>query len=263
MVDAALRPPLGIGRLVTSTFGLLLRHAPLFLAISLVPSLLQAALQLLAYPTDFGSIAPGDPPGLYLTRVFAVTGASIVIGLLTMGAITMAAYDVRLGHPVRIASYLARTLAAAPAIIVLGILLYLLMGLGFMLLVLPGLYIMARYWVLAPAILVEGAGFRGLGRAAELTRGYRWPILGAVVLLFIVLFLISMALALSLGVAAAPNPFGTTALLSPGYTVVLLVQAVSAAIQITILSIFTALLYARLREIKEGLGMEDLAAVFA
>ncbi|MSU88113.1 hypothetical protein GE300_00610 [Rhodobacteraceae bacterium 2CG4] len=263
MADAPFRPPLGIGRLVTSTFGLLLRHAPLFLAISLIPSVGQAALQLFAYPTDFGDIAAGEPATLYLTRVFAVIGISLIISLLTMGAITMAAYDVRLGNPVRVGRYLTRTLGAAPAIVVLGLLLYVAMGFGFLLLVLPGLYLMARYWVMAPAILVERAGFRGLGRAAELTQGYRWPILGAGVLMFVVVILISIGLAEALGVAAGPNAFGTTAMLSPGYTVVLLVQALTAAIQITLLSIFTALLYARLREIKEGLGMEDLAAVFA
>lgn len=262
MATVTPQPPLGIGQLVTSTFGLLFRHLGLFLAIALLPSLVQALVQLLAFPSDFGAVNGEIDGGMLATTIFVVIAISLVISLLTMGAITLAAYDVRLGRPVRIGAYIGRTLTAAPAIIVLGLLLYVMMTFGFVLLVIPGLYLMARYWVLSPAILVERSGFRGLSRAAELTQGYRWPILSATILMFFVLFLISLVLSAVLGFAAAPGPLGAGAFLTPGYAVVLLVQAVSAAIQIALLSIFTALLYARLREIKEGLGMEDLASVF-
>ncbi|MHA3976425.1 hypothetical protein ACW9UR_01955 [Halovulum sp. GXIMD14794] len=262
---AAVSPqqPLGIGQLVTSTFGLLFRHIGLFLGIALLPSLLQALIQLLAFPSDFGDVNAEIDPGMLATTIFVVVAVSLVISLLTMGAITLAAYDARVGRPIRVGSYVGRTLAAAPAIVVLGLVLYIFMSIGFLLLVIPGLYLMARYWVLSPVILVERSGFRGLSRTAELTAGYRWPILGAAILMFLVLFLISLVLTAVLGVAAAPGPLGAGAFLTPGYAVILLVQALSAAIQIALLSIFTALVYARLREIKEGLGMEDLASVFA
>src|SRR3546814_15392056 len=44
---------------------------------------------------------------------------------------------------------------------------------------LPGLWLLAVFAVVVPAIVVEGAGFGGLGRSIGLTKGFRWPILGA------------------------------------------------------------------------------------
>jgi uncharacterized membrane protein len=103
-----------------------------------------------------------------------------------------------------------------------------------------------------PAVVIERLGFRGLGRSEKLTKNYRWPIVGALVLTWIcALIIIVVALfvadfALSSGVLA----------------VSILLYAAFTAVGTGLLSILTALIYARLREIKEGVSVDQIAEVF-
>ena len=64
-------------------------------------------------------------------------------------------------------------------------------GIGILLFVVPGLILLVRWWVWAPASLVEGCGpGRALGRSVELTRGVRWTVFWV----WLVTFLVSGAL---------------------------------------------------------------------
>jgi hypothetical protein len=127
--------------------------------------------------------------------------------------------------------------------------LYIFAGIGFALLVLPGLYILARFLPWVPAIVFENAGWSGLTRAQELTEGYRWPLAGAIALFAL--------LAIGLMMLLAPLAFlGDAA----GGVLLVLVQAVGMAVYYALIAIFTAQIYARLREIKEGLGTAEIAA---
>ncbi|NNU81528.1 hypothetical protein HMH01_13895 [Halovulum dunhuangense] len=252
-------PPLGVTRLVGQSFALFFRHFAVFGPIALVPSVVVGLVQL-AVLSDAALLGRNVDALAALGPVLASIGLSLVVGLVVMAMTTLAAYDIRTGRSLRMGQHLRRTLSAALPIAILGFLFYLAFLVGLALLVLPGLYLMARYWVMAPAVLVEGAGFSGLSRAAELSRGYRWPILGAVLLLFVLLLLATIGVTLLLGVAVDVALSQVTN--QPGIMPALLFDTVTTALHYAILSIFTALLYARLREVKEGLGFEDLAKVF-
>ncbi|MEQ8347789.1 MAG: hypothetical protein RIB84_14820 [Sneathiellaceae bacterium] len=64
-------------------------------------------------------------------------------------------------------------------------------GLGLLLFIVPGLILLVRWWVWAPASLIEGCGpGRALGRSAELTRGVRWMVFWT----WLITFLVSGAL---------------------------------------------------------------------
>lgn len=59
-------------------------------------------------------------------------------------------------------------------------------GIGFWLLVLPGVYLMVRYFVAIPVAALEKPGIMAsLGRSADLTSGNRWVIFGLIVVLLI------------------------------------------------------------------------------
>ncbi len=122
------------------------------------------------------------------------------------------------------------------------------------LLVLPGLYLIARFFVFTPAILVERAGFGALGRASQLSKEYRWPIVVTLVLLGLLLIALSFVSQLFVGLMIA----GTGGIIS-----YVILQSMMAAVMYSVMAIFSALLYARLREIKEGTGMADLVEVFS
>jgi hypothetical protein len=66
---------------------------------------------------------------------------------------------------------------------------------GFILLVAPGLYLLAMWAVVAPVIVVERSEvFEGLGRSRHLVRGNGWPVLGAVLVGFLIAIVASLGL---------------------------------------------------------------------
>jgi hypothetical protein len=95
-----------------------------------------------------------------------------------------------------------------------------------------------------------------LSRSAELTKGYRWPIFGAVVVFYLGAAILQMAVRPMFGLAImAPN----AAAMSTTYIIL------NAVIQLFTSMVSTtgvATIYYELRSVKEGIGPEQLASVF-
>lgn len=96
--------------------------------------------------------------------------------------------------------------AAAPFILPLigfGILFGLGVGIGFLLLIVPGLILLTFWSVGAPAIVVEGIGpIDAFGRSWKLVRGNAWPVFGTllvVLLITIVIWVVLAAIATPIG----------------------------------------------------------------
>jgi hypothetical protein len=67
-----------------------------------------------------------------------------------------------------------------------------LVGIGFVLLLVPGLFLLTIWAVTAPVVVLEGKGpIDALGRSRELVRGNGWSVLGLMVLLFVLMFGVS------------------------------------------------------------------------
>jgi hypothetical protein len=67
-----------------------------------------------------------------------------------------------------------------------GILAAIAIGIGFILIIVPGLILLTIWAVLAPAIVVEKRGvFEAFGRSRELVRGSGWQVFGVIVVLFV------------------------------------------------------------------------------
>src|SRR3954451_16568559 len=59
-------------------------------------------------------------------------------------------------------------------------------GIGFILLVVPGLFLLTIWAVVAPAIVSERVGvFQAFGRSREFVRGHGWQVFGVIVVLFL------------------------------------------------------------------------------
>ena len=63
-------------------------------------------------------------------------------------------------------------------------------GIGFLLLIIPGVILVTIWAVVAPAIVIERKAFDAFGRSQELTRGNFWQVLAVIVVLFIIQFII-------------------------------------------------------------------------
>jgi hypothetical protein len=70
-------------------------------------------------------------------------------------------------------------------------------GIGFVLCIVPGLFLLTFWSVVAPVTVIERPGvFSAFGRSWELVRGYAWPVFGTIVLVFLLVVAASIAAAL-------------------------------------------------------------------
>jgi hypothetical protein len=67
-------------------------------------------------------------------------------------------------------------------------------GVGFVLLIVPGLVLLVIWSVVAPVTVLERPGvIAAFGRSRELVRGNGWNVFGVIVLVFVIVFLVSIA----------------------------------------------------------------------
>jgi uncharacterized membrane protein len=123
-------------------------------------------------------------------------------------------------------------------------------GLGMVALVVPGVMAMVAWFVAAPACVVERLGATAsIGRSAQLTKGYRWRILGLLIVFEIIWLLPLFLVSYVVSHAAGPQAIAV---------VEFLFQAAGGALA----AILAAVVYHDLRLIKEGLDLDQIAGVF-
>lgn len=67
-------------------------------------------------------------------------------------------------------------------------------GIGFILVIIPGLFLLVIWSVVAPVTVLERPGvFAAFRRSRELVRGNGWNVFGVIVIVFVIVFLISIA----------------------------------------------------------------------
>jgi hypothetical protein len=75
---------------------------------------------------------------------------------------------------------------------------------GFVLLILPGIWLSVKLCMTFSAIAFERAGpFAGIGRSWRLTRGNWWRVFGTLLVVFLIAFVVNFALTAVLGIVAA------------------------------------------------------------
>jgi hypothetical protein len=67
-------------------------------------------------------------------------------------------------------------------------------GIGFVLLIIPGLFLLVIWSVVAPVTVIERPGvFHAFGRSREMVRGNGWNVFGVIVLVFLAVVVVSVA----------------------------------------------------------------------
>ena len=75
---------------------------------------------------------------------------------------------------------------------------------GFILLLIPGIWLTIKLCMAFPAVIFERAGpFRSIGRSWKLTRNNWWRVFGTLVVVFLIALVVNFALAAVLGIVAA------------------------------------------------------------
>ena len=278
--------PFRAARVMSKSFSILFRNLAPFWLLALVISSPTYVYHVLAGPPDF--LATGDPADLSSlidTTAIVVGIIGLLLGYLVMAALVYGTMrdlknepvalgdcfskGVRVIFPVlgvALLAILVLALVAAitfiPGAIVIGILVA---GSGAEWLapiIMPFLFIPAGYvwvilWVTIPVAVIERRGAGSLKRSRELTKGYRWRIIG----------LLIMLLGLGIGVGLLLELFNESVFANAGINPTVYAGRMGSEWIISgffsaLSAVIVAVSYHDLRVAKEGVDTDQIASVF-
>lgn len=245
---------LGVGSLIGESFSIFFAHFLQVMAVAFVPIVLGRVISglLIGFDVSIG-VKPADFTSVGSSAVYLLsTVIEMAVGNIAAALLVQLAYDAKLRRPIRLGRYVVTVLKMIVPLAVLSFVATVLMGIGLVLLIIPGLWINAVFFVMMPAVVIERKGFYGLGRSASLTKDYVLPVMGLVILLD----------AYFLTVGTTTGIFADTLANTGGTVFTFILLSVLTAVEAGLAGILVALTYARLREIREGISVDQIASVF-
>jgi hypothetical protein len=179
--------PLGLGELLDRSFFLYRKHFALFVGIAALPYLLLLVFQLTG--VVLGTQRAGVFSALYWAWLLAIMVIQLGVTAASQGATVIAVSNVHLDREATISSAFAGIKGRIFSIALITIGAGLGIGLGFILLIIPGI-ILALMWALViPIAVLEDTGLGdSISRSSALTKGSRLRILVIYILYFFLLY---------------------------------------------------------------------------
>jgi uncharacterized membrane protein len=235
-----------IGDVIVRTWTVLSRHFLTFLLLVGIAELIPLVVTLylgeaaeVAKAKDFRALFLALPLGLLQFILVAFAQAIVV----------HAAFQDLRGRQVSATESFQHGVQRLFPVLVASVLSGLMMVVGLILCLIPGLIAIAALAVVLPACVVERLGpIDSISRSIDLTTGNRWPILGVVV-------------AWGLIVATISGIIGVGMAFAPGLPVQL-IQWVWEVVAGSFSAVYAAILYHDLRAVREGIGIDEIASVF-
>ncbi|HYC31814.1 MAG TPA: hypothetical protein VEB59_05955 [Gemmatimonadales bacterium] len=247
---------LSVGEILDVSFQLYRRHFGPLAAVALLCSGLPVLMSI------YIEAAGGMIANIGLTLAYYLV--FMVLSAIATAATVFIVSESYLGRPLGAGAALSRSTPLLGRIIACSILLALVVGLGFVFLLFPGIVLVCGLLVAFPALVLEpGTSASGaLGRSWSLTRGFRLRMFGLIVTLLILLYIPLVSL---LGVAAflLPEADMASAGSTPGGLVAV---ALAGVVQMLIYPLFYCVLtvaYYDLRVRKEAFDLQVLASTLS
>jgi hypothetical protein len=233
-------PGFGAGSVLARGFSVWASNLTLFLGVSFT-----CYLPLLLIP----KANPADPASVTMSTALTILLTSI-IGPLVSGAVIRGVFEQLRGGRSSFGDSLRVAFRSLWRMFCTGFLAGLIVLLFTLLLIVPGIMRFCSYYVAIPVTVVEGTGAsESLSRSKKLAEGYRWHIFG--------ILLVGMLLGMAIGACAGVVFRGIS-----GPVQTLLVAVIPNAIMGSLAAVFSGVAYYQLRVAKEGIDIEQLAAVF-
>jgi len=249
--ETAIAPTFAVGRVLGTSTSVLFRNFVSFGLLALILNLLPVLVGFAGgggFESVTGLSDSGDHPAWAFQLLSWFVGV-VVSGLVT-AALSYGVFQNLRGQPAGIADCLSNGFASILPVMVASLVFGIIIVLGMALFVIPGLLIWLSYLLFVPAIVVEKRGIiDSFNRSAFLTKGRRWAILGAW-LVFVVVAMVGFVLLF----VVAQLVSSTIALAVLAFVWQALFTAFSA--------VMTAVSYYYLRVDKEGVAIDEIAAVF-
>jgi hypothetical protein len=222
-----------------------------FVAFALICTLVLAPVLILQAYVILGPTAmaeTGQPTmGEALLGVLLVILAVLLTPIAT-AALTYGVFQHVRGKRAGIADCLTVGLRRLLPVLGVSILTGLIIGIGTLLCVVPGIIAATVLAAAVPAAVIERPGVTGaMARSEKLTSGYRWTVFGVIFGIYLLQFIVNMGL----NMLAIVSP--------PGF---MLASAVSTIIFTGLFATAATLVYYHLRKAKEAIDVEEIAAVF-
>lgn len=246
----------GVGKVLSDAFTVF-RGAflPIFTVLALA-SVIGTLLVFLIVDGTVGTV-PFEEMGLIDVLLTLV---SAILHNVALGAAILIAYNWGHGRPLSVANAISVALSKVHFLIILTFIWGLCVSIAMIFLLAPGLWLVGVWAAILPCIMIEGHGFGAFGRSAALTKDYRWPVVGALIVMVIIVAVLSGVLSAIAGAITGSSITGT--LFSPATLIAILVQTLlGAAINGLFVAVMVSI-YQRLIEIKEGGSNTGLADVF-
>jgi hypothetical protein len=240
-----------VGRVISTSAAIFLRNLVPFTVIAAIVGIPYFLVGLLgAGSLDASTIEQTGqlPSGFWGMTVIGALVFTLTYSL-TQAAIVYGTVQDLYGQRASFGDCLSRGFSALPRVLFAAILSTIGVALGSMLLVIPGIILALMWWVLVPAIVVEGVGVdSAFKRSGDLTRGHRWGIFGILVLVAVIQGVVSLLVGLVASVLGA-----------------VFAQIVNVGVELVFTAfacVVSAVGYYYLRAQKEGVIIDDIARVF-
>jgi hypothetical protein len=175
--------------------------------------------------------------------------ASVLCPQIATAAITYGVFQQMRGKDTSISDCLSRGLSSLFPVLMLALVQGIIIGIGILLCVVPGIIAMVRWAVSVPAAVEERQGVSGaMDRSTYLTDGFRWDIFG-------VLFV--------LGVLSVGSTLVVMMVAGNGETLLLVASGLKDLLTVGLSATASAVMYYRLRSVKESIDVDQIASVFA
>lgn len=235
------RPEFSAGSVLGPSFGIWLRNfVPFTLLIAFVhsPMIVYTYMVLTNDPTETDLVLWGR------INMFVPN----ILNLIVSGALAYGVVQQLSKTPASMGACVTKGIQRLIPVFFIALLVGVLVFIGTLLFIIPGIILTCMLWVAVPAAVVERPGVMGaLKRSASLTKGARWSIF----LIVVVLFFVAVVGGVIVGVSI--DDWVVSTWVTYGFTIVLGgLNATTAAVA-----------YYQLRLSKEGVDIEQLKQVFA
>jgi hypothetical protein len=253
---------LGVGRILQGAFDLYRRQAVgLWTIVALIVIPVQIVIFLIIKAALSGGTTFASGGTIYTSNSTAGPALSVVIlgfvsAIVCIGALSKNLLDGYTGHSTDWRHSLAYAWHRFGSLLWLSILTGILVLIGYILLIIPGIYLTVAWLVAVPVLMFEGTGGTGaLGRSRELVSGHWWMLFGALLVGIVIVVGISFAVGAIIGGIANSGSVNVILILSG------LSRAISAIFTYPIVAAISAVAYVELRAAKEHIPPNRLVDV--